>query len=399
MSIKISPIRYLTVAVFAMTAVLLSACGGSDKEATEAGRPAVAVQLMTLDAQKLPIYASLPGTVVPADQVQISSRLMGYVRDLKVHEGQAVEAGQVLLNIDPTDIKGGINQARAQVAQAKAALDEAESNYRRFKDLYEQKAIPKQEFEKVQTGYQVAKSQYEVAMSALKTAQSQLKYAEVRAPFSGIVVSKMVQDGTLAAPGHPLLTLENPKHLQVQVQVDGQVFQHMWLGQKLDVEVDGPDMQIQRIEGSVERMVTAADPVTHTHLVKIGLPENAQVASGGFARVHVQVGEESGVTVPASAIHVRAGIQGVFVVDKDNRSYFRMVRLGEQLPQGVVILSGLQPGEQVVLKSASPLDNGTPVKTETVPQEQAPAGEDQTPPAEPQDQSPEKKNDNNGGNA
>lgn len=321
----------------------------------------VAVEMQTVEATPTPVYVTLPGTVMSAERVQVASRLMGYVHELQVHEGQQVRRGQRLLLIDPIDIEGGIGRAEAGLAQARAALNDARRDYERFAALYREEAIPQAQYQKYKLAYDIAQSQYAAAQTALKTAKGQLRYAELSAPIDGVVVSKMTDNGQLASPGHPLLVIQGHRHLQVETQADARAYAHLQLGQTLPLEVDGPDFRHLRLEGRVERMVDAADPVTHTHLVKIALAEQAPVRSGAFARVFVPVGERPVIRVPVTALHTRAGIHGVFVVDAQDTSRFRRVRRGLTQDGRVAVLAGLVAGERIVVRTSGKLGNGTPV--------------------------------------
>ncbi|APZ43913.1 efflux RND transporter periplasmic adaptor subunit [Acidihalobacter ferrooxydans] len=352
---------WLTVAGMA---VALAGCGHSstDTAKTQGATAQINAQVVTLNTQSLPIYATFPGSVSSSDQVQIASRLTGYVRKVYVHEGQQVKQGALLLRIDPNEAFNAIQQAKAAVAKAQAALSEAKANYDRYQALYQQNAVPEQQFQQFELAYKVAKGNLASAQSALRTANSQWSYSDVRAPFAGVVVSKMIDAGQLATPGQPLLTLQSSGHMQVQVQVDSQAFGHLHLGQSIPVTFDGADFKPHTVQGIVERMVSAADPMTHTHTVKIGLPENSGATSGDYARVRVSLGDQSGILVPESAVRRRAGIEGVFVVGKKGLAAFHMVRLGEKMGDKVVVLAGLVAGDRVVTSAQGDLFNGVKIK-------------------------------------
>jgi RND family efflux transporter MFP subunit len=259
---------------------------------------------------------------------------------------------------------GSIDQARAAVAKAKAALVDARTKFDRYQALYAQKAVPKPQFQQITTAYQVAKGDYAAAVAALAKANAELSYAEVRAPFAGVVMDKLIDAGQLAAPGQQLLILQSAGHLQVQVQVDANAFDHLRLDQRVAVIVDRGDGKPRRLQGTVERLLQAADPMTHTHSVKIGLPPDSPVQSGAYARVQIDVGARQGILVPPSAVHRRAGIEGVFVVDREGLAAFRMVRLGERSDGGVVVLAGLVAGERVIVRARGELDNGVRIKAD-----------------------------------
>ncbi len=332
----------------------------------------IKAQIATVQMQSLPVLARFPGSVITADQVGISSRITGYVRSIEVHEGETVKKGQVLLTIDPTDVVGGIDQAKAGLAKARAALSDAKANYERFKSLYAQNAVPKQRFEQMETAYRVAQSNYTAAQAALKQARAQLDYAKIRAPFSGTITSRTVDPGQLAYPSHPLLMLQSGGHRQIQVQVNDQAYATLKPDQDVRVIYTSADGQKREFTGEVERMVAAADPVTHTHTVKIGVPDTVNLPSGNFVTVVVPVAEKQGIKLPASAIHDRAGLIGVFVVDKADKAWFRLVRTAGLSGDHHIVLAGLDQGERVVISASDRLENGVIIDPVTTDQQGQP---------------------------
>jgi len=304
--------------------------------------------------------------VVSADRVEVGSRLSGYVHNLEVHEGQSVKKDQLLFAVDPTGVKSEIRGARAQLDKAQAGLTDAETNYKRYKQLYQEHSATRKQYEAVEREWKVAQGNYQAAQAALVNARAQLKYAEVRSPLDGLIVAKMVDEGQLVSPGTPLLILEDPDHLQVQIQVPEQVFTLLTLGRKVDIRFEGPDYKTHRVIGPVERLVAAADPVTHTHLVKIGLPVRSGANSGEYCLVDIPVGEQEAFVVPEGAVYNRAGLSGVFTVNADDQAQFRMVTPGRQVEQGIVILSGLFPGDRIILSAEGSLYNGVKIRPRPV---------------------------------
>ncbi|MBD3815655.1 MAG: efflux RND transporter periplasmic adaptor subunit [Halothiobacillus sp.] len=364
-----------TVGVAALLAIasVLSACGGHDEHpALASSQPELKTQaeLFKVQNQSLPVFALFPGSVITSDQISISSRVMGYVRSVDVHEGQTVKSGDTLLTIDSTDVTSAINQAQAAVNKAWAALADAKNNYERYANLYKENAVPKQMFEQMQTAYKVAQSNYSAAIAGLKQAKSQLTYVRITAPFSGTITSRSVDPGQMATPGLPLMTLQGSGQKQVEVQLTSQAFATLKLGDPVTVRYTDFQGGQHQFQGTVERMVDATDPVTHTHTVKIGVPENVKVRSGNYVVVEIAVAHETGMLVPLSAIHDRGGIRGVFVLDDQNRAWFRMVRLGHVIDGKQVILSGLVPGERLVTKSDDRLQNGIVVTNASADKEQ-----------------------------
>lgn len=325
---------------------------------------AVRVRVVRIEPRPIEIYAAYPGTVIPAEYVQVASRMSGYVENIKVHVGQSVHKGELLLSVNPVQVAAAVRQARAAAAKARAGLKTARRNYERFKALYADGAIPKERFEQVQLAYTSAKSDYQSAQAAVQQARTQIGYAEVRAPFDGVIFSKDISNGQLVAPGKKLMVLYNPKQLQVDVQVSDSAYYALQLGEKIPVEYLGRDRTSHRIGATVQRLVAASDPITHTHTVKLLLPPESGAQGGEYARVMIPVQRRASIVLPATALQRRAGIDGVFVMDAHNRAHFRMVNTGERRGDEVVVLSGLSPGDRVIVRSTAPLANGVEVQPE-----------------------------------
>ncbi|MEJ2361872.1 MAG: efflux RND transporter periplasmic adaptor subunit [Gammaproteobacteria bacterium] len=323
---------------------------------------AVSAQVQEVKPQPIKIYAAYPGTVMPTEYVQVASRMSGYVENIRVHEGESVKKGELLLKVNPTEVAAGVSQARAQVAKARAALATAKENYKRFKNLYAEQAIPKQRFEQVELAYTAAKNDYKAAQAGLRQAMNQVKYADVRAPFNGIIFSKKVSNGQLVGPGQVLMVFYNPGQLEVDVQVDDLAYYQLKLGEHVPVQFSGPNREPQQTEATVQTMVVASDPHTHTHTVKLLLPAASKVDGGAYARVMIPVQTQQAILIPRSAVQVRAGITGVFVVGPDSNAVFRMVTLGERRGDKVVVLSGLSDGDHLIVSARGELYNGTKIE-------------------------------------
>jgi RND family efflux transporter MFP subunit len=347
---RVQEISMLTIT--AMLLIALAGCQPHDQTAADQLRT-VNAQAITLSLTEIPVSDSSPGAVISEQQVQVASRLMGYIRDIPVHEGDAVKAGQLLFSIDPTDIKGQVEQARAGLAQANAALNDAKADFERFSRLYKDQSIPKMQYDKVKLQYSIAQSQANAAQAGLNTAESQLRYAEVRSPINGVVTQKMASKGDLAAPGRPVLVVENPARLMVQTSVSDDTYSHLKMGGDATVEIAG-----NTLPGKIVRLVSAADAMTHTHLVKLDVPGIKGFSSGTFARVRFTVGSRQGISLPKAALLERAGITGVFVVDAEGIAHYRMVRTGREQDGVIEIEAGLNPGEKVVVSNTAEFDSG-----------------------------------------
>ncbi|MFZ5467244.1 MAG: efflux RND transporter periplasmic adaptor subunit [Pseudomonadota bacterium] len=336
-------------------ALLMGGCSSDEKAAapTQAVRD-IPASIETARLVEMPILAPAAGSLVPLESVQLSSRVMGYIRDLKVVEGQAVRQGELLFEIDPVDVQGAVAQAQQGLLQAEAVLKDARADFERFEQLYKDEVVNRQQFEKMKLNYEVAQSRVAQARAGLAQARGQFEYTRVTSPINGVVTAKFANEGDMAAPGHPVVAVEDNTRLQVQTSVPESVFRQLKPGDTVQVEVDG---QPRPLQATVARLSPAADPVAHTYPVKLDIAAPG-LKSGSFARVLFQSGSRQALAVPASAVVERAGIRGVFAVDAQGLARFRMVRTGSRVDGMVEILAGLAAGERLVTEGVERLQNG-----------------------------------------
>jgi len=352
---KVTLLKPLVIAL----ALTLVGCSNDEpaKDAPTAQR-SVQAQTMVLQASDSLATTATTGSIVALESVRVASRLMGYIRDIAVVEGESVKLGQRLFTIDPLDIEGAVEQARLGLRQAEDAMKDAKADFERFENLFKDEVVSRQQFEKMKLNYDIAVSRAAQAKAGLGTAQGQMRYATVTAPISGVVTQKLANEGDIAAPGHPVLMLENPARLQVQTAVAESLYKNIRLGQEVMVEVDG---QSAPLKAKVARLSPAADPMTHTFQVKLDV-EGSGLKSGAFARVLFPTGTRSVLALPPAAVLDRAGIAGVFVVDAEGKAQYRMVRVGQLVGERVEILSGLNAGDRVVIGNAQAVNNGDKVE-------------------------------------
>ena len=353
---KRSSLHALLSTVFLL---VLAGCG-ADKEASAPASQARTIEARTEVAavRPLPTYHAAPATVVARERVEVASRLMGYIRDIAVAEGQAVKAGQRLFTVDPLDVQGQVELARHAVQQAEDAYRDAQADYDRYANLLKEDVVTRQQYEKMKLNRDLAATRLAQAKAQLATASGQLRYAVVTAPISGVITRKLADRGDLAAPGQPVLVLESAGPMQVETQVPEDILARLKPGQVIQVEVDGLD---HLIEARVARISPAADPVSRTFLVKLDAAAGG-LRSGSFARALFPLEVRQAITIPATALIRRAGIDGVFVVDAEGVARFRMVRSGEQHEGRIEIQAGLEAGERYVAEDAERLANGDRIK-------------------------------------
>ncbi len=323
--------RWLAIMAVVSIAVAVSGCLGNEETLVEATPQTVHAMVHNVSDSSLAATYVTSGTVASDHQVVISSRLSGYIRGMKVREGSLVQKGDLLFRIDPVD-------AREALLQAEADLADAESDMQRFKSLLADDAISKQQFDKAQLRYKVAKSK-------VAQARNQLTYAEVRAPLSGVIIDKKLDNGDLASAGMAILVLEDPSHLLVETYVPERYLADIRQGDEVELHVASVNMPIL---ATVRQIVQAADTGSYKFLVKLTLPDRKGVYPGMFARVVFNIGQRKGVVIPESSVVRRNGLAAVYLVDDENILRYRLVRLGAENSGGVEVVSGLTSGQRIV---------------------------------------------------
>ncbi len=323
-------------------AFALAACH-SKKETAAESRPAVAVRTVVAENKERPSSEEVVGTVRAKLRAVIEAKVSARIEALLVAPGQMVKAGDLIAQLDPREIQ-------AKLDQTLALREQGTRDLARARELLNKKITTQAEFDAVQ-------ARASVAEGAAREMETMLGYTKVVAPFDGIVTRKLADVGDLAAPGKPIVEMEDPRALRFEADVPEALIGHVKLGAKLPVQVSA---DAARFEGTVVEVAPVADAASRTFLVKLDLPAAEGVRSGQFGRVWIPTGESRSIRVPASAVVTRGQMECVFVV-VDQHAELRIVRTGKQTGDEVEILAGLNSGEPVVSDGAELLRDGQPV--------------------------------------
>ena len=308
--------------------------------------------VITLSETTLANEYTVIGSVISDQRIDISSKIIGYIKTLTVREGDLVKRGQLLLNLDGVGIENAILQAQAGVDSASAQSKDLSSDVQRFEKLFKEGSISEVKLRKTRLQYSTVQERLASAKAALATARSQLQYSHIESPADGIISARYKQAGDLASPGVPLLALESRDQLLFETYVAESQLLHIDLGDAVRLAIDNASNDLI---GSVAQIVHAGDPISRTYKIKIKLPNIIGLHSGMFGRAHFKVGEAPNIVVPRSAIIVKGGLDGVYVVDENERIHFRWVRPKRQWPDTIEIAAGLKAGERIVVTATAGL--------------------------------------------
>ncbi|HTS48522.1 MAG TPA: efflux RND transporter periplasmic adaptor subunit [Bryobacteraceae bacterium] len=371
----------------AFISIGLTACREAPRRAEASVRAqTVEVPVVAVASVELPSVYEAVGTVRARTSAVMASQIMGSVREVKVHTGDSVSPGQLLVTIDSRDLDVAVRERQAAreeavsargevehaVAAAQANLDLAKVTFRRMQELYDKKSISDQEYDEANARLKAAQAGYDMAVAkraqvaakiqqateAVSSAEVMRGYAEIRAPFAGIVTEKPVEPGAMAIPGTPLLTVEQSGALRLEVPVEESFLASVRAGQAVTVTLDSLD---RTLEARVSELGPLVDPASRAFLVKIDLPNVPQLRSGMFGRAKFSRGARPALVVPIAAVSEQGQLQSVIVVEEGS-AHTRLVTLGQKRGDVVEILSGLNAGERVVSPRSMTLADGARVE-------------------------------------
>ncbi len=323
---------------------------------------AAPIEGQTASAQlvRLPLSESAIGTIHAVHETTIGSKLLARVVEVNLKAGQKVKAGDVLLRLDDTDLRAKLQQAKFAVTAAEAARAQAALDENRYGELVKSHAVSQQEYDKARTALRSTDAEVQRARETVNEVQATLDWATVRSPIDGTVIDKKVDAGDMVTPGQMLVTLFDPKRMQLVASVRESLTRNLQVGQTIGVRIDGLNKQCN---GTVSEIVPEAQSSSRAFQVKVTGPCPAGIYAGMFGRILIPLEEEEVLVIPRQAVRRVGQLELVQAVAKD-QTLQRAIRTGRNLgdvtdqrgrvlPDQVEVLSGLREGEQVVLPAAS----------------------------------------------
>lgn len=390
-------------AVMILAALAFSGCTKKENAATTARLPSTPVfrgaKILVLSSTALRDEREVMGTVRSSEIVTLSSKLLGTITSIPVRLGMHVSKGQLIARIDAKDIEAQIGKVEAAIREAdeggselesadlsaQSAIKAAEANrdfahatLARFKTLFERGSVSRQEFEEVEARYKAADAETMRAREArnaiaakgrqisakkdqaradLVSIKANLAYGTIVSPVSGVIVSKHAEEGMLAAPGVPLVVIEEEGKSRLEVLVEESMLSGIKLGDSVPVVIESLG-NIERM-GRVHEISPVSDQFSRTVTVKISLDDQKALKSGFFGRARFPGLERKALLIPRSALVEKGQLTGVYSVDADNTAHLALVKTGGEFPQGIEIVAGLSEGWKIVVNPGVGLNDGT----------------------------------------
>jgi RND family efflux transporter MFP subunit len=335
--------RFAAIGV-GVVAFAATACGRGTPEPTTrltSAQPSAGVTYVvhdtTIDAE-----FEAAGVAAPVQQATLSTKLMGTVTDVLVREGDRVAAGQPLVRIDARDLSAKSAQVAASIAEAQAIRQDAVAQANRIRTLYGDSAATRAQLDAAETGLARADAGVKTAQAAASELGAVTSYSIVRAPFAGIVTKRFADPGAFAAPGAPLVAIQDVSTLRISASTTPTIARGFHRGQTITALVERTP-----VRATIEGVVPAMAGSLYTINALVPNP-NADLLTGSRATLMLPTGQRRAVIVPSSGLVREGDLTGVTVrtAQGDDR---RWVRLGHTIGDMVEVTAGLQAGDRVVV--------------------------------------------------
>lgn len=345
--------------------LFITACGQvEDNQQEPQVRP---VKIYQVPQANEVLMRKFPAQVQAAEQAALAFRLSGELLQLPVHAGQQVKRGELLARLDPVNYQIAVDDRKAR-------FDLATQHFRRIEDLYRQQQVSESQYDR-------AKAELDIAQAALNAAKTDLQYTALTAPFSGVIGEVYVDNHQPIAAGSPVAMLQIQNQLEVRLQLPENLMAN--ISDNTDQDSSNlyqPEVEFEALPGkrflaTYKEHTAQADRATGSYTVTLTLPRppSLNLLPGMSASVHVDLNQvlsniKSQILIPASALYQDQELElgsnqaSVWTIKPDMTLAKRNIEVGQLTQQGIEVLSGLQPGEQILAAGVHQASEGMRVR-------------------------------------
>ena len=371
----------LVIALIALLVVRLSTGAKTDTHKPRF----VTVGIVSPTRQDLDVRLAYTADISPNQVVNIFSRVDGHIAKLHVDKGDFVKANQLLVEIDHTDYQHAVNQAKANLAAAKARVAQqdavvrnAQLTFDRMQTLIKDQFVSRQDLDNAEVNFDAARAAQESLQAqvnqmnvALAQAEAHLAYSYIRAPFAGYIAERNLDTGSYVSSAtaststmsRGIMSVHDIDTVRVLIEVVERDIPLVKIGQTAQLRAEAYPDQI--FHGTVTRIVQALNRATRTMTVEVDLPNTDRRLKGGmFARVEVMVGtHHQALQIPIDAVSRLENSQYVFVVEEGHARRVE-IEIGVRQGNQTEITKGLTGNEEVIVSGKDLVHEGTPVETQ-----------------------------------
>jgi len=360
-----SAARWMPTLSSALSAALLAALLTACSRPAPPPEPVRAVRTMTVSADTAGGAHEYAAEVRARVESRLAFRVPGKLVARPAEPGQRVKAGQVLAQIDASDLRLGQEAAAAATRSAQVNHDQAAADFKRFQELHQQGFISAAELERRESQLKAARAQLDQARAQADVQRNQAAYSALTATASGVITGVDAEVGAVLGAGSPVLRLahDGPRDVVFAVPEDGVAGMRALLGKPGAVKVK-PWGAAAELKATVREVAAAADPVTRTFLVKADIGASPALQLGQTVTASVELPRVAGVTkLPLAALMQQQGQSAVWLLDKGSMTVkVQPVQVAGAEGNDVVIAGGLSPGQTVVTAGVHVLTPGQKVR-------------------------------------
>jgi RND family efflux transporter MFP subunit len=316
--------------------------------------------------ERLPTTVSveLPGQTQAYIQAPVFAQTSGYLKKWYFDIGAQVKAGDVLADIDTPQVDQQLNQAKATLKEAQAALDLSRVTYQRNQDLLRRRVIAQQDFDTASSDLGVKQATVNADEAAVMSLQALEDFKTVKVPFDGIVTARNTDIGALvnSGSGNPLFIVAQIKPLRVYINVPENMAQDVSVGANTELKFN--EFPGREFAGKVVRTAGAIDPSSRTLLTEVDVPnESGELFPGAYTQVRlVTGGNNRSVLIAANTLLFRSEGAAVGVVNQDNVVELRKIKIGRDLGNQLEVTQGLTLDDRIIVNPSDSLAAGQKVK-------------------------------------
>ena len=335
--------------------------------------PPVSVGVYTVQQEPAVYFDKYPSIIIPLNQVDLKAQVTGYITGIFFKDGQRVQKGQKLYEIDRMQYQANYDQAVANLNVAKSGLAKAQQDADRYNDLLKQDAIARQKVDYALADLQTAKMQVAAAQANVSKISNDLRFSSIFAPFDGTIGISQAKIGTLVTANQNVLnTISSDNPMAVDIAVDQREIAHfMEIQQKKLNPSDSiltlilPDNSAFLNTGIVSLIDRAVDPQTGTIKIRLVFNNsNGKLKAGMNTTILVKNNNaQTYILAPYKAVVEQMGEFFVFVVNDSSKVTQRKVLLGNKIKDKITVREGLLPGDKIVIEGVQKLKEGTLVNT------------------------------------
>ena len=229
----------------------------------------------------------LSGTVISDNEKIITSRNMGYIKEVYVNEGSQVKKGDILYEIDSSNIDSNKKEVLLNLEILKNQARNIEINYNRYKRLQEQDLVSKYDLEQLELNLMNTKNMISITNAKLKEVDTQYDYLKIKAPNDGLIIRKSIKAGEMAMPSMPALILTDLSNLLIKTDISETNLNSIKIGQEVDVEIASQNF---KTKGVVEAIIPNTNTMTHSFVLKISFnKENFNIYPGMYSKILINL--------------------------------------------------------------------------------------------------------------